>query len=117
MIVSYLLCSSHFFEAVLVFSKNLNSFSLPIFVLNRYSIDFWSLMERLLPEMGCSVQPKAYSPTSYLSGRKAPHRLIEKELWENRFLKKIVYSWKNSELESTESCEKTSRPQPNSVFA
>ena len=27
----------------LVFSKNLNSFSLPIFVLNRYSIDFWSL--------------------------------------------------------------------------
>src|SRR6266536_5344804 len=41
--VSYLLCSSHFFEAILVFSKNLNSFSLPIFVLNRYSIDFWSL--------------------------------------------------------------------------
>src|SRR6266536_1268963 len=34
-----------------------------------------SLMERLLPEMGCSVQPKAYSPTSYLSGRKAPHQL------------------------------------------
>src|SRR6266498_3580796 len=43
MIVSYLLCNSHFFEAILVFSKNLNSFSLPIFVLNRYSIDFWSL--------------------------------------------------------------------------
>src|SRR6266536_5047138 len=41
--VSQLLCSSHFFEAILVFSKNLNSFSLPIFVLNRYSIDFWSL--------------------------------------------------------------------------
>src|SRR6266498_1529545 len=41
--VSYLLCNSHFFEAILVFSKNLNSFSLPIFVLNRYSIDFWSL--------------------------------------------------------------------------
>src|SRR6266536_6054271 len=73
--VSYLLCSSHFFEAILVFSKNLNSFSLPIFVLNRYSIDFWSLMERLLPEMGCSVQPKAYSPTSYLLGRKAPQQL------------------------------------------
>src|SRR6266498_4712111 len=30
---------------------------------------------------------------------------------------KVVYSWKSSELESTESCEKTPRPQPNSVFA
>src|SRR6266498_5406937 len=98
--VSYLLCSSHFFEAILVFSKNLNSFSLPIFVLNRYSIDFWSLsnpsnastlsarysehsstkwvgfwilIERFFPEMGYSVQPEAYSLISHLSGRKAPH--------------------------------------------
>src|SRR6266536_3191947 len=30
---------------------------------------------------------------------------------------KIVCSWKSSELESTESCEKVSRPQLNSVFA
>ncbi len=30
---------------------------------------------------------------------------------------KIVYSWKSSELETTESCEKASRSQPNSVFA
>src|SRR6266498_3260644 len=30
---------------------------------------------------------------------------------------KVVCSWKSSELESTESCEKVSRPQPNSVFA
>ena len=30
---------------------------------------------------------------------------------------KVVCSWKSSELESTESCEKASRPQPNSVFA
>src|SRR6266536_5226096 len=43
MTVSYLLCSSYFFEVILVFFKNLNSFSLPIFVLNRYFIDFWSL--------------------------------------------------------------------------
>ncbi len=34
-----------------------------------------SLMERFLPEMGYSIQSKAYSPTSYLSGRKAPHQL------------------------------------------
>src|SRR6266536_3594716 len=31
--------------------------------------------------------------------------------------RKIVYSWKSSEFESTESCEKAPRPQPNSVFA
>ena len=31
--------------------------------------------------------------------------------------RKIVCSWKNSEFESIESCEKASRPQPNSVFA
>src|SRR6266511_3793114 len=30
---------------------------------------------------------------------------------------KVVCSWKSSELESTESCEKAPRPQPNSVFA
>src|SRR6266487_3522664 len=30
---------------------------------------------------------------------------------------KIVCSWKSSGLESTESCEKAPRPQPNSVFA
>src|SRR6266498_46192 len=30
---------------------------------------------------------------------------------------KIVYSWKSSELESIKSCEKVSRPQPNSIFA
>src|SRR6266498_3133862 len=34
-------------------------------------LDARPLVERLLPEMGCSVQPKAYSPTSYPSGRKA----------------------------------------------
>src|SRR6266487_4309590 len=34
--------------------------------------------------------------------------------------RKIVYSWKSSELKSAESCEKKyqkPRPQPNSVFA
>src|SRR6266498_569184 len=31
--------------------------------------------------------------------------------------KKIVYSWKSSEIKSIESCEKTPRPQPNSIFA
>ena len=30
---------------------------------------------------------------------------------------KIVCSWKSSELESAEPCEKAPRPQPNSVFA
>src|SRR6266536_1521967 len=30
---------------------------------------------------------------------------------------KVVYLWKSSELESTESCEKAPRSQPNSVFA
>src|SRR6266511_3922739 len=30
---------------------------------------------------------------------------------------KVVRSWKSSEFESTESCEKAPRPQPNSVFA
>src|SRR6266536_2753769 len=31
--------------------------------------------------------------------------------------RKVVCSWKSSELESTESCEKASRPQSDSVFA
>src|SRR6266498_1263613 len=31
--------------------------------------------------------------------------------------REVVCSWKSSELESTESCEKVPRPQPNSVFA
>src|SRR6266536_4248342 len=30
---------------------------------------------------------------------------------------KIVYSWKSSELKSTEPCEARSRPQPNLIFA
>ena len=34
-----------------------------------------SLIERLLPEIECSVQSKVYSPTSYLLGWKAPHQL------------------------------------------
>src|SRR6266516_3322920 len=31
--------------------------------------------------------------------------------------REVVCSWKSSELESAASCEKASRPQPNSVFA
>src|SRR6266511_3189556 len=31
--------------------------------------------------------------------------------------REVVCSWKSSEFESTESCEKVPRPQPNSIFA
>src|SRR6266498_4186061 len=41
----------------------------------QFCIKDFALVERLLPEMGCSIQPKTYSPTSYPSGRKAPHQL------------------------------------------
>ena len=34
-----------------------------------------SLIERLLPEIKCSIQSKIYSPISYLLGRKVPHQL------------------------------------------
>src|SRR6266511_2464231 len=97
--VSYLLPSSHFFEAILVFSKNLNSFSLPILVLNRYSIDFWSLSNP--------------SNASTLSARYSEHSSTKwVGFWISKAKQKRVLNLKRKTTEQTQNRNLEDRPNP-----